>query len=99
MRSRAARDVCSERSGSTRSDAFPLSTAKGIAPFHARCERILQEFFPVRSASMKKLIAMCVLVTPLVASGVFAQTTAPAATPAANAQQDKMKGCNAQASG
>ena len=73
---------------------------------------------------MKKLIAMCALVTPMIAASAFAQTTAtpatpatpakPAATapatpampatpatpatpdkPAANAQQDKMKACNA----
>lgn len=50
---------------------------------------------------MKKLIAMCVLVTPLLATGAFAQS-APAAAPAdkaANTQQDKMKACNAQAAG
>ena len=51
---------------------------------------------------MKKLIAMCVLVTPLLATGAFAQSaSAPAAAgdKAANSQQDKMKACNAQATG
>ena len=53
---------------------------------------------------MKKLIAMCVLVTPLIATGAFAQgASAPGAEKAtdkaANSQQDKMKACNTQAAG
>ncbi|AOY94072.1 phosphate starvation-inducible protein PsiF [Cupriavidus sp. USMAA2-4] len=45
---------------------------------------------------MKKMIAICALLTPLFATGAFAQGSAPAA---ANSQQDKMKACNTQASG
>ncbi|CAG9170148.1 PsiF family protein [Cupriavidus pampae] len=49
---------------------------------------------------MKKLIAMCVLVTPLIATGAFAQgASAPAAPAAGNTQQDRMKACNTQATG
>ena len=51
---------------------------------------------------MKKLIAMCVLVTPLLATGAFAQSaSAPAAAgdKAANAQQDKMSACSKQGKG
>lgn len=44
---------------------------------------------------MKTLIAACVLVCPLFATGAFAQSaSAPKAT---TAQQEKMKTCNAEA--
>jgi len=50
---------------------------------------------------MKKLIAMCALVTPLLASVAFAQSAsapaAPAKDKAPTAQQEKMKTCNTQA--
>ncbi|MBO4119396.1 phosphate starvation-inducible protein PsiF [Cupriavidus gilardii] len=42
---------------------------------------------------MKSLIATCVLLCPLVATGAFAQTASE------NSQQSKMKTCNAQAAG
>ncbi|BDD91406.1 phosphate starvation-inducible protein PsiF [Pandoraea sp. NE5] len=47
---------------------------------------------------MKKAFAALLLVSPLLASPVFAQTAAPAPAPkAANTQQSKMGVCNAQA--
>ena len=47
---------------------------------------------------MKKAFAALLLVSPLLASPVFAQTAAPAPAPkAANAQQSKMGVCNTQA--
>lgn len=52
---------------------------------------------------MKKLIAMCALVTPLLASVAFAQSASAPAAPAKDAakaptaQQEKMKTCNTQA--
>ncbi|WP_353190403.1 PsiF family protein [Pandoraea pnomenusa] len=47
---------------------------------------------------MKKALAALLLVSPLLASPVFAQTAAPAPAPkAANAQQNKMGACNTQA--
>ena len=50
---------------------------------------------------MKKLIAMCVLVTPLFATGAFAQgASAPAAEKSAKtAQQEKMSACSKQNKG
>ncbi|WP_342052816.1 MULTISPECIES: PsiF family protein [unclassified Cupriavidus] len=48
---------------------------------------------------MKKLIAMCVLVTPLIAMGAFAQGASAPAAAAGNSQQDRMKACNTQATG
>ena len=45
---------------------------------------------------MKKMIAICALLTPLFATGAFARPRRPRRpTP----QQDKMKACNTQASG
>jgi opacity protein-like surface antigen len=47
---------------------------------------------------MKKALAALLLVSPLLASPVFAQTAAPAPAPkAANSQQNKMGTCNTQA--
>ncbi len=47
---------------------------------------------------MKKALAALLLVSPLLASPVFAQTAAPAPAPkASNSQQSKMSACNAQA--
>lgn len=50
---------------------------------------------------MKKLIAMCVLVTPLFATGAFAQSaSAPAAEKSAKtAQQEKMSACSKENKG
>ncbi|WP_404992467.1 PsiF family protein [Cupriavidus pauculus] len=50
---------------------------------------------------MKKLIAMCVLVTPLFATGAFAQgASAPAAEKSAKtAQQEKMSACSKENKG
>ncbi|VVD70543.1 PsiF family protein [Pandoraea terrigena] len=45
---------------------------------------------------MKKALAALLLVSPLLASPVFAQTAAPAPK-TANSQQSKMGACNAQA--
>ena len=48
---------------------------------------------------MKKLIAMCVLVTPLFATGAFAQGASAPAASVKTAQQEKMAACSKQNKG
>ncbi|WP_087689883.1 MULTISPECIES: PsiF family protein [unclassified Pandoraea] len=48
---------------------------------------------------MKKALAALLLLSPLLASPVFAQTASAPAAPKANSQNNKMTACNQQATG
>src|SRR5437660_1464322 len=73
------------------------------AALHPEGRRPAMMCFHSQERSMKKLIAMCVLVTPLFATGAFAQgASAPAAEKsgkAPTAQQEKMSACSKQNKG